>query len=209
MSEAKTEQPAVDAVKAPAVPGVPTGQDVRSNDGESVDALLDQFDASVKTVEPAKPQPKPEQKLVPAEAAKAPIDPDIAEIRGYITRQDINKAIGVVRGSLDPDKYDDALVEGYLNALATKDPRLAAAWQNRHNQPQAFQKILAAVGREFQKKHGTMPDRQATEDREAVTAAVRGASTKAPEGKAPDFSRMSTSEFREAHYKEYGYYPSV
>lgn len=210
MSEAKTEQPAVDAVTAPAVPGAETGQDVRK-DGDDVDALLNQFETSTKTAEPAKPQTQPEPKAAPAVAAPAApmTDPAVAEVRAYIRKQDMTKTVAAVRGDLDPARYDDRIVEAWLNVRATEDPRIANAWLSRHSNPQAFEKVVAHLGREFAKQYGNLPDRQATEDREAVTAAVRGASTKAPEGKAPDFSRMSNTEYRDAHFKEYGYYPSV
>lgn len=207
MSEATTEQTAVDATKAPALPGAADGQDARK-DGDDVDALLNTFESSVKPAPEPKPQPKPEPKAGTDATTPQP-DPAVAEVRAYIRKQDMTKTVAAVRGDLDPERHDDRLVEAWLNVRATEDPRIANAWVNRHNSPQAFEKIVAHLGREFQKKYGNLPDKQATEDREAVTAAVRGASTKAPEGKAPDFAGMSNSQYREEHKKLYGYYPNV
>lgn len=212
MSEAAattTEHTAADAAKAPAMPGATDGQDARK-DGDDVDTLLNQFETSVKPAPAPTPQPKPEQKAGTEAAPTAPAaDSGIAEVRNYIFRQDMDKTIKTVRGDLDPDRFDDGLVESWLDMRARKDPRLAAAWENRHRNPQAFEKVVAGLGREFTAKYGKMLDKQATEDREAVSAAVRGASTKAPEGKAPDFSGMSDQQFREEHKKLYGYYPPV
>lgn len=207
MTEATTEQTAVDATKAPALPGATAGQDARQ-DGDDVDTLLNEFQASTKAPEPT-PQTQPEPKAG-TDVIKAPVsDPAVAEVRNYIFRQDMDKTIKAVRGDLDPDRFDDGIVEAYLDMRARKDPRVATAWENRHRNPQQFEKLVAGLGREFTKKYGTMPDKQATEDRELVTAAVRGASTKAPEGKAPDFSGLNNHEYREQHKKAYGYYPSV
>ena len=207
MSEAIKEQAAVDATKAPALPGAEAGQDART-DGDDVDALLNEFKTTVPTAEP-QPQPKPEPKTVPAQATPQQTDPAVAEVREFIRRQDMTKAVTTVRGDLDPDRFDDRIVESWLNVRAREDERIANAWLQRHSNPKGFEKVVAQLGREFQKQYGKMPDQRATEDREAVTAAVRGASTKAPEGKAPDYSGMSNAEFRAAHKRDYGYYPPV
>ena len=98
-------------------------------------------------------------------------------------------------------------MEAWLDAQARSDPRLAAAWSQRHANPKQFQKVVTGLSQSFAKKYGKLPDKQATEDREAVTAAVRGASTRAPEGKAPDYSGKSDAEFREDVRKNYGFNP--
>ncbi len=206
MSEEKKEQTAVDATTTPAVPGVTAGQDAR-NDGDDVDALLNQFKTAVPTETPT-PQPKPEPKAAPA-ATPLQTDPAVAEVREYLRAQDMGKAVSAVRGDLDSERFDDRIVESWLNVRAREDERIANAWLQRHSNPNGFKKVLATLGREFQKQYGSSPDKQATEDREAVTAAVRGASTRAPEGKAPDYSGMNNAEFREQHKKDFGYYPPV
>jgi hypothetical protein len=60
------------------------------------------------------------------------------------------------------------------------------------------------LGKSFAKKFSKMPDKQATEDRETVAAAVRGASTRAPEGKAPNFAAMSDNDFQAEKDKLFG-----
>jgi len=117
-------------------------------------------------------------------------------VQRYIFRQDMDKTVKSIRGDLDPEMFDDATVRGWINARADDDPRLAQAWVNRHNNPKQFEKVVTQLGRDFQKKFSKMPDKGATEDRDAVTAAVRGASTRAPAGQAPDFSRMTDREFQ-------------
>ena len=196
MSEEQTTQTAVETTKPPAQPG---GAEAGArNDGDDLDKLLAEFDDGSQPKpppEPAKPEPKPGA----ADDLKALAD----EVRGLRTerqretfRRDMDAAIKDVRGNLDPEFFDDTFVESWMDAQARQDPRLAAAWAQRHDNPKQFAKVKETLGRQFAKKYGKLPDKQATEDREAVTAAVRGASTRVPEGKAPDYSKMSPAEFQ-------------
>lgn len=50
-------------------------------------------------------------------------------------------------------------------------------------------------------------DRDATEVREAVTAAVRGASAKVPADTPPDYGRMSNYDFNKSVREKYGFDP--
>ena len=186
----------------------PDAEVENAREGEDFDKLLAEYD------EKSKPSPeptKPEQTGA-TDDLKALAD----EVRGLRTerqketfRRDMDSTIKNVRGNLDPEFFDDGFIEAWVDAEARKDTRLSVAWAQRHDNPKQFQKVVDMLGRNFVKKYGKLPDKQATEDREAVTAAVRGASTKAPEGKAPDFSGMNNAAFREEHKKLYGYYPSV
>lgn len=206
----QTTQTAVDTPQTPAQPGA-TAPDAR-NDGDDLDRLLSEFDESGR----ARTPPAPAQPATTTGAADTDLRALADEVRGLRTerqqetfRKDMDTTIKDVRGNLDPEFFDDVFVESWMDAQARLDPRLASAWANRHANPKQFAKVKESLGRTFAKKYGSLPDKAATEDREAVTAAVRGASTRAPEGKAPNFAGMSNQEFREAHKKEYGYYPSV
>jgi hypothetical protein len=67
------------------------------------------------------------------------------------------------------------------------------------------------LSRECQKEFadiGRKPDAATTEDREAVSAAVRGASTAPPPTKAPDVSKLSNDELRKQTQEKYGYTPN-
>lgn len=192
MSEEQTTQAVVDETKAPALPGA-EATSARTDD--DLDSLLAQFDEG---------KPAPSEPAKPATAAPAADDQKVANetvlneakfIRQQRFQQDMQATIKDVRGDLPSDLYDDDFVQAWIDARATKDPRLANAWVNRDADPKKFGQVKAALGKEFAKKYGRLPDRQATEDREAVTAAVRGASTKAPEGKAPDYSKMTDAQF--------------
>lgn len=122
---------------------------------------------------------------------------------------DMNKVIKGIRGDLDAELYDDGIVDGWVRKQAKENPKLDIAWSQRHADPKQFEKVVATLGRKFHKKFSSLPDKQATEDKEAVTAAVRGSSTKAPENKPTNYSRLSDAEYRKSVIAEHGYDPMV
>ena len=194
MSETTTTQTVVETTPAPATPGA-TEAGARTED--DLDTLLAAFDDQGKPSSSA--SAKPEPKAEPGNTEKSPpavADGALAEVQQFIFRQDMDKTIKSVRGDLDPEHFDDEFVEAWMDAQARRDPRLSNAWRDRRANPKGFQKVVDGLGRTFAKKYGKMPDKGATEDRDAVTAAVRGASTRAPEGKAPDLGKMTEGEFQ-------------
>lgn len=201
MSEENT-QPVVTETNAPAVPGA-EAPSARTDD--DLDSLLAQFDESApKPSEPAKPEPRAAAADDDAAVAANEVFKARDEIRQDRFKRDMNDTIGKVRGDLPSDFYDDTFMRAWIDARAEGDPRLGTAWAQRHDNPAKFKQVVGALGKEFAKKYGKLPDRQATEDREAVTAAVRGASTRAPEGKAPDYSKLTPAEFQAEKDRMFG-----
>jgi hypothetical protein len=97
------------------------------------------------------------------------------------TNKDIEKAVSVVLEGLDVPIKDQDLTEGYLHVLARKDERFVNAFNNRHKNPAGWNRVLKGVQSQLREKLNI--DVQATQDREAVAAAVRSASNSAPEPK--------------------------
>jgi len=166
------------------------------DEGEDLDALLNQFDESIK--EPAQSTPEP--------AVDNEILTKVQQLEQQLSdqqfRTDMVKVVETVRGDLDPNVFDDTTIEALIDAEARKQPKLKAAWDNRHNDPSGFNKVVSALGNELNKRFSAMPDAAATEDHEAVANAVRGASNKAPDHNAPpDFSQMTDGEARQAMRK--------
>lgn len=206
MSEANT-QTAVDAADGQAKPGAEATASARAPD--DFNKALDEFDAAVK------PSPTPEQK--PAAAAQAPAGADVLkrvetlerELSDRNYKDQIQPVIAKVRGDVPTDVFSDDELDAWLNHRAKSDPRLRSAWLGRHQNPQAWDRVTEGLKQEFGKKFAPRVDAQATADREAVTAAVRGATHKAPEGKPPDYSSDSNPEFRAKVKKEFGFTPPV
>lgn len=198
MSEDQTTQAVVDETKVPASQGT-EAPGARTDDGD-LDALLSQWD---------QPSSNPSDTATPATAAPAAADKDAKRLDALeqkIHQQEFQKEIGPVIESIK-----QAIPEGVLNddeildlldARAKRDPRLANAWLDRSRNPQGWKKVQDGLARDFSKRFSRLPDPAATEDRAAVTAAVRGSSQRAPEAKAPDYGKMSPAEF-EAEVAKY------
>jgi hypothetical protein len=199
MSE-DTTQAVVDETKVSATPD--TTVDSARNDGTDLDTLLAQFDQQTTKAEPVAQTTQP----VTQQTTQPQQDPIVARLVNRIERQDISNLVKQVKGDLDED---EDLVEAWIDARARKDPRLQRAWLEREANPQAFQEVAKGLGREFAKRTAKRPDPNLTEDQEAVAAAVRGSSTKAPEDKPPSFGGMSNAEYRQHVRATYGYDPGV
>ena len=220
MSEDQVEQAVVEEADAKAKPLV---EDTSARENDDLDKLLNDYEKpkeEAKADSEGSPKPKPGPKPdAGSDLGKEVLDKlntweqerkaEREAESGRVYRADMDKTIKEVRGDLDPNVFDDVLVESWMDAEARADRRLAQAWLERHGDPKRFQRVVEGLGRKFAKKFESLPDRNATEDREAVTAAVRGASPKAPENKPPDFKGMTNNEFSDHVAKEFGFRPEV
>lgn len=191
MSEEQTTQSVVDEPKVAALPDT---EATSARQDDDLDTLLAQFDES-KPAPSASAKPEQVDAANDTQVANQTVLDEAKFIRSERFKKDMDTTIKEVRGDLPEDFFDGQFIQAWIDSQAMKDPRLGNAWSDRHKDPQKFKQVVGALGKEFAKKYGKLPDKNATEDREAVTAAVRGASTRAPEGKAPDFSRMTDGEF--------------
>jgi hypothetical protein len=197
MSE-ELKQPVVDETQASAAPDVTV--DSARNDGADLDSLLAQFETEAKKPEPVSPPQTRQQQ-------PAQVDPNVSRLLSRFDREDLAKLVNVVKGDLD---YDEDIVEAWIDTQARKDPRLQRAWLEREGNPKAFEQIARELSKSFAKRTAKRPDPALTEDREAVVAAVRGASThRAPESQPPAFGSLSNGEFRNEVRSRYGFDPGV
>lgn len=169
---------------------------------DDLDALLEQYRKETA----AGSQPETTQTKPPAApAVPADVVPrsEFEALKAQITQEQTAKELDAlakgVRAAGDlPEILSDDDIIGILDRRAAKDPALTKAWIESRNDPKAraklVQKLGESLGKQFAKARGV--DENATADREAVAASVRGSSTKAPEGRAPDYGRMSDNEFR-------------
>lgn len=207
MSE-ETTQAVVDETNTPPVAG--SAVDNARNDGPDLESLLAEFSQETKPADPPSPQTvtdttPPDVKALAAQVQS--LQGVVNEVQQFKFQRDFGELVKDVRGDLDPDVFDDELIGAWVDAAARKDPRLQRAWLEREARPKQFRAIAGELGRSFKKKFDKLPDRNVTEDREAVTAAIRGASTKAPEDTPPNFSRMSNAEARKEIREKYGFDP--
>jgi hypothetical protein len=200
-------------VETPDAQAKPATEGANAQDkGDELDALLSQFDAESKT-EKTEPDSKPGQKSGTDPDPVKNLADEVAELRRRETdrqyKQDIRPVIEKLRGDIPTELYDDEDVQDWLDRQAKQDPRITRAWLNRHKDPVTFNKVVDGLGKKLSQRFAKLPDKSATEDREAVTAAVRGASHKAPEGKAPDYSKSGNHDFKKDVEERFGYTPRV
>ena len=160
---------------------------------EDLDTLLSQFDESTGQEASQEAETGGQQESVSRD--------EFLQLQSTIANQqyqsDIQGVTEVIKGDLDVPFVDNEFVETWLNNEANKNPKLAQAWANRHSNPDAFQKVTGSLAKQFQDKFNV--DHKATSDIDAVTSAVRSASTKAPEQETQtDWGSMSDAEFAHA-----------
>jgi hypothetical protein len=175
---------------------------IARKDDADLESLLSQFE---QTAAP-KPEPITEQKPAGTPAVDDELRRRFAE---WEFKQEIIPAIRRVRGDIPEDVLSDDEVQDWLDGRAKRDERLQKAWLNRKTNPRAWANLEKALGAELHKKFSKLPDSQATEDVAAITAAVRGSSTKVPEGKPPDYAKLSNAEYRRKVRDEFGFDPGV
>lgn len=226
MAELIDEPPQAPAA-APADGAAPTGDEahVPASRG-SVDLVdvLAEFDRAVpspKTAPRASTEASPPAAATDADKGAA-ANAELAELREWAKgieaerlqareQADIGWAIGKAKAAISkfvalPADY----AESFMTNRWLMDPAFKAAWDGRYASDEAIRYADRMVERAVQalvKSAETIPDRDATEDRAAVSAAVRGSSYAPPPTKPPDYSRMSNREFGDAVEKQHGFRP--
>ena len=205
------QQTVVDTTDVTAQPGTEVTDSARQ-DVDALDALLAEYDQGTQRTAPAATTQtttttQPDQGAL-VQRVQA-VETGLQEWRQDQTKRAVSETIQEVRGDIPADFMDDDMVEGWLDAQARKDPRLAQAFLQRETNPRQWNKVKAALGKQLNDRFKKLPDRQATDDREAVAAAVRGASTKVSAEPAPKFGSQSNAEFRKSVKEQYGFDPGV
>lgn len=158
---------------------------------DDLDKLLDSFG---KEFEQGTKVPEVDPKTVEIGELKKTVD--------YLLNQtnsgEIEKAVDAVAKHLGEDSnLPKRAIRAMLNDMAIEDPRLRKAYDNRRNDPAGWNKVLKAAAKSIQSEFSGLPDKKLTDDREIVAATIRGASKTSVEDEAPNFSKMSDSEYEE------------
>ncbi len=124
--------------------------------------------------------------------------------------RDIPVAVKEIRGDLDNKIFSDDFVQTWMDNKARGSAALQQAWLNRAQDPQTWRAAQRQLGREFNSTFAKMViDANVTEDREAVTAAVRGASANAPSDPPVRYGQLTNDEFRKEVRDKHGFDPGV
>ena len=92
-------------------------------------------------------------------------------------KADINSAVDRLSDGVTADKD---ILRGWVYARADDDPRLAALFNNRTNNPAAWDAALAVLHDEAKTKFAARTDAQLVENQAALDQAMAGATTTTP-----------------------------
>lgn len=159
----------------------------------------------------------------PAQPVTAPItsDPVIAELKAKVDSWELKEA--QVKSEAEESALRKQLIgnhdlpeewaEVYIRKIARENPKINGVYNNRENDPAEWNKARSLLKKGFdayvKEKIGKPVDAEATGDRVAVTAAVRGASNRAPESATPKLGNMTNHQFNEWVKENHGYHPGV
>ena len=176
MSEAET--PKADAEK-PAV------------EEPSIDDLLKEYSSTTE-------QPKPEK---PPSELREVVD----YVRDQKARDEKRSFDEGVQSAVDtvlekagieaPTEFDKTVVKGILYARANEKESLSQAFNQRGENPDAWQQILGAMAKEFADSRSH--DSKVTADVEAAKQAVQGSTSTAPEKKMPTAAELENMSLQE------------
>lgn len=192
MDEEVKKQAVADETKGVAEP-TPA---VDSAQGADLDALLSQYDEGTKPVSP--PEPKVETPTNDIVATR------LQKLEQRYLQEEVNKAGEEVFDGLE---VSGRLREAWLDKMAREKPAIARAFINKDNDPASWKRLIPALRLEARKDFPSAMkvDPEATADRNAVAAAVRGASTKATAEPAPSLGKMSDAELRKYTMDNFGF----
>src|SRR5262249_25158050 len=127
-----------------------------------------------------------------------------------LRQRDISAFDGIV-GKADKLLQESGLAMGdewarrWLIAEAQLNPALAQAFDQRHQSPDRFARQEKKVMERLLKAAKSQPDPEATANRMAVAAAVRGTTGKVPEEKPIRYGDLTDAEFKK-ELRKYGYF---
>jgi hypothetical protein len=111
-------------------------------------------------------------------------------------RDDLTKVIRDLKGDAH---VPDWAVRGWLSTVAEQNPAINDIWNNRESNPSAAKKLVASLKKSWDAEQAKNKpvDAEATTDKLAVAAAVRGTSSKSPEEPKKNYGGMNNAEFRQ------------
>ena len=87
-----------------------------------------------------------------------------------VEEEDISATVEKIQEEIPILKGKDRVVKGYLGAAANDDPRIARVWENRKQNPAAWDKALSVITRQMSKDFDFVADPQLAENVRAAKA---------------------------------------
>jgi len=195
----ETTQPVADTTNA-TPEAVTADTSARTDD---LDALLGQFEAGTQ------PQPEPKPAAAPTDDVAKRVEQLERTLAETKFKSDFEPVLKRIRGEIPAEVFSDEEITDWLDGKAKRNPALQTAYLNRNKNPAAWAKVEKTFNAELAKKFSRLPDPDATAERDAVAAAVRSASTKAPPEKPLSLSGLSNAEYNQKVKEQFGFNPGV
>ena len=175
------------------------GNDTPVESGDALESLLSEYEEATQPTQAEQQQTNDSNELL--DLLKKREERDVeneAKEAEKTVETDIASAVESVQGHLEggPVKLSNEAIDDMLNGLARRDPRFAKAFTDRHQNPQAWSRILKSAAKKISENNSIDPN--LTEDREAVANAVKSASTATEaddQHTHQSLSKMSDTEF--------------
>lgn len=112
-----------------------------------------------------------------------------------VEEEDISVTVGKIQESIPALEGKDRLVKGYLGAVATEDPRVARAWENRSQNPAAWERTLNVITKSMAKDFDFQSDPQLAENTRAAKASRDQMATTKQDDPDEKWSKASPQDF--------------
>ena len=174
---------------------------VETQEPDDLDGLLSEYDEAFN--HPGQESaPEPEDSSLDQDTSDSRIDAlyDWALIKEYeikqaADREALEQSANTLLESLDNPNISLKMAKSVLLSEYITSDSFRDAYENRAENPQAWESALNRVERSWREDLKSDVDVTATADRQAVEAMIRGASSRATSSEGPDFHNMSNADF--------------
>jgi len=112
-------------------------------------------------------------------------------------KADLNKAVDIMGSKLEG--VDRDLVEGVLHTKYNNDPSFQKIWDNRAQNPSAFERALGVIAEQYQGKFVAKQDPQLTENQRAVNDLMKSSGNPSePEPVSDKLAKADDNDFDRA-----------
>lgn len=181
--------------QAQPAPEESSAQETQTDSGDDLDQLLAEYDQN-SSQQPSQ-QPSGQQTQPDVSKLQQEVESLKAQKAAEMDQKDFDSVVDEMAQNAPVSR---TMVAGMVRQLAVDDPKIAEAWEKRLVNPKAWQAAKQRLNKSYSAEIKALADPSLSEDREAVTAAVKSASKKPPEEPEVDESQvrhMSDAQFEQ------------
>ncbi|HAX27879.1 MAG TPA: hypothetical protein DCX94_08150 [Alteromonas macleodii] len=145
----------------------------KSESVAELDTLLSEYDSQPTTtsVAPTTSPQTDDTSQATLEQVKQLLEEQTRQRSNQEFKENMNKTIAIMKDELG-FAVSDKILSGYVDQAAKDDTRIVSAWQSMNDNPEKWKKIAKVMASDFKKGIG-VPDKELTENIDAVRASVK------------------------------------